>query len=111
MDSIEALKAATKQVLLAHARVPFSYGEIECKPVFDDERGSYLLSLVGWHDKKRIHGILCQIDLIGEKLWVQYDGTEEGIAIELVEAGVRKDQIVLGFKPPAIRPHTGFAAA
>ncbi len=40
----------------------------------------------------------------------QYDGTEHGLANELVEAGVPRDRIVLGFKPPEVRPYTGFAA-
>jgi hypothetical protein len=56
-----------------------------------------------------VHGAVIHIDLIGEKVWVQYDGTEEGVATELVEAGVPKESIVLGFRPPEIRPYTGFA--
>ncbi len=29
--------------------------------------------------------------------------------LELVEAGIPHESIVLGFRPPEIRPHTGFA--
>ncbi len=28
------------------------------------------------------------IDLLGDKVWVQYDGTEDGVATELVAAGI-----------------------
>ena len=35
---------------------------------------------------------------------------EEG-ADDLLDAGIQKDQIVLGFQPPDIRPYTEFAVA
>ncbi|NES01611.1 MAG: XisI protein [Okeania sp. SIO2F4] len=37
------------------------------------------------------------------------DGLEDGIANDLVNAGLPKSQIVLGFHPPEVRPHTEFA--
>nr|WP_287600910.1 element excision factor XisI family protein [Thiothrix sp.] len=36
--------------------------------------------------------------LIDGKIWIQYDGTEEGVATELLEACVPKDHIALGFR-------------
>jgi hypothetical protein len=54
---------------------------------------------------------LLHIDIIDSKLWIQHDGTEEGIAGELVAAGIPKEHIVLGFKPPEQRKHTEFAVA
>jgi hypothetical protein len=54
---------------------------------------------------------LVHIDIINGKMWIQRDGTEDGIANELVRAGVPKDRIVLGFRSPAIRKHTEFAVA
>lgn len=53
--------------------------------------------------------MVVHIDLIEDKVWIQYDGTEDGVAMELVEAGIPKENIVLGFRPPEIRPYTGFA--
>lgn len=44
-------------------------------------------------------------------LWIQLDGTEDGIAGDLLAAGIPKDRIVLGFKSPDSRQHTGFAVA
>lgn len=65
---------------------------------------------VGWRGSERIHGTLVHVDIAGGHIWIQYDGTERGIANELVESGVPRDRIVLAFKPPAMRPFTGFAA-
>ena len=41
----------------------------------------------------------------------KYDDTEEGVATDLLEAGVPKEDIVLGFRHPKVRQHTGFAVA
>jgi len=41
----------------------------------------------------------------------QRDGTEEGIAKELVKAGVPKNQIVLGFWSKELRKDSEFAIA
>jgi hypothetical protein len=43
------------------------------------------------------------------KIWIQQDGTEVGIANELVELGVPKQDIILGFDPPNMRKLSGFA--
>jgi len=43
------------------------------------------------------------------KIWIQQDGTELGIANELVELGVPKQDLILGFAPPNMRPLSDFA--
>ena len=62
----------------------------------------------GWDGDEYVHGAVIHIDLLGQKIWVQYDGTEEGVATDLVDAGVPKEDIVLGFRPPELRPYTEF---
>jgi hypothetical protein len=54
--------------------------------VFDREHDRYLLVETGWQNGYRIYGTLLHIDIIDTKLWIQHDGTEEGIAGELVAA-------------------------
>jgi hypothetical protein len=49
------------------------------------------------------------VDLIDGKFWIQRDGTERGIAQELLDTGVPKDRIVLAFRSPAKRQLTDFA--
>jgi len=66
---------------------------------------------VGWLNDRRVHSSLVHIDIINDKIWIQRDGTEHGIAKELVAAGIPKDRIVLAFHPPEIRPHTEYAVA
>ncbi len=42
------------------------------------------------------------------KIWIERDGTEIGVANELVEAGVPKQDIVLAFRAPYKRKFTEF---
>ncbi len=99
-----------ERVITEYARYPYAYGEIERQMVFDRARDHYLLLSVGW-DKRRIHGCLIHIDLIDGKCWIQRDGTESGIALDLEAAGIPKDHIVLAFRRPEIRPSSGYALA
>jgi hypothetical protein len=70
-----------------------------------------LLINIGWNKDRRIHGCLVHIDIINDKVWIQRDGTEEGIAVELEQKGIPKERIVLGFRPPEIRKYTDYAVA
>ena len=56
-----------------------------------------------------MYGVVLHVDIIDGKIWVQQDGTEAGIANQLVELGVPKQDIVLGFDPPMMRDLTDFA--
>ncbi|RMG69569.1 MAG: hypothetical protein D6722_10035 [Bacteroidetes bacterium] len=44
-------------------------------------------------------------------IWVQRDATEYGVANELVDLGVPREDIVLGFQAPFNRPYTDFVVA
>lgn len=112
MDTRLKYQSIVKQVLQNHAdyraTLPDSYTS---QPIFDDERGQYLVLDMGWHGDQYLHATPIHISLINDKVWVQYDDTEEGVVTDLMAAGVSKEDIVLGFRHPKIRQHTGFAVA
>jgi len=82
--------------------------EYEVQTLFDTERDHYQLLYVGWRGNKREFGCLLYLDVKHGKIWIQHDGTEVGIANQLVELGVPKQDIVLAFHEPEIRPFTEF---
>src|SRR5438067_770110 len=101
MAALDQLRNPVESTLTEHTRVPAAYGQIEFELVFDRVRDRYLLMLVGWdHRGHRVHGSLIHIDIIDGKVWIQRDGTEEGVANELLARGVAEDQIVLAWKSP-----------
>ena len=78
-------------------------------PVMDTTNDHYLLQEMGWDKNKRVYGTLVHLDIIGGKVWIQHDQTPEGIADDLLNAGISKTQIVLGFKSQERRLITEFA--
>lgn len=88
---------------------PLSVGDVQMEVIIAEDKGHYELMETGRIGEKRVHGSVLHFDIKGDKSWIQFDGTQDGVANELVAAGVPKDQIVLGFKGPALRPYTEFA--
>jgi hypothetical protein len=111
MDTLESYRQITEKILSEYATVPYAYGEIQTEVVFDRKNDRYLLMNVGWDGERRVHGCIIHIDIINNKLWIQRDGTEHGIAKDLTEAGIPKEHIVLGFREPELRQYTGYAVA
>ena len=108
MERIETYREIILQVLREHTEIPDDYHDIVDEIIVDREADRYLWMARGYQKHKRIHACIVRIDIIDGKLWIQQDNTE-GIAPELEQHGIPKEHIVLGFRPPEIRPHTGYA--
>jgi hypothetical protein len=111
MDQVEHYKQIITEILNAHAQIPYSHGEIERLAIQDEENDSYILMSVGWNKRQRVHSIVFHVRIRDGKIWVEDDWTEYGVANELVDAGVPKEDIVLAFHLPEERPYTEFAVA
>ncbi|MGH9755398.1 MAG: XisI protein [Blastocatellia bacterium] len=112
MDKIEEYRQIVRRILTEHTKIPFSNSNAQFETVFDREADRYLVMILGYeNDRRRVHGCLIHVDIIDGKIWIQRDGTEYGVGNELVDAGIPKDKIVLGFKSPEFRKYTEFAAA
>jgi hypothetical protein len=77
----------------------------------DKERNHYQLLSIGWQKSNFIYGAILHFDILDGKVWIQQNNTELFVADELIQRGVSREDIVLGFQPPAARKHTGFAVA
>ena len=111
MAKIDTYRAKIQQLITGYAQRLSSADNGEIETVFDTTNDHYLLLEAGWRGEERDYGRLIHLDIKGAKIWIQYDGTEIGIANELVAMGVPKQDIVLGFHSPFMRQHTEFAAA
>lgn len=109
MAPVSEYPAIIKRIIEAHAAIKPSYGDVEVETIFDEARGHYELVYAGWFKEERIHGPVVHVDLKGDKVWIQHDGTEDGIAEELMACGVPRERIVLGFQSPFMRKHGDFA--
>ena len=111
MDPLNDDRAIIRRILRPYADIRYAHGDIHNEVVFDDENARYLVMSHGRMGKKRVHGCLIHVEIVEGKIWIQRDGTEDGVADELVEAGIPKSRIVLGFWDPEARKLGDFAAA
>ena len=109
MDKIEFYSNIIQSLLTDYAAIPIANGSIDCYTVFDTKQHHYQVMNVGWDGHRRVYGCSLHLDIQGEKIWVQENMTEMRIAQRLVELGVEKDDIVLGFQAPEIRQYTDYA--
>jgi hypothetical protein len=111
MDTITYYKQQVHDLFARYAKLKPSHGQIDTELIVDWDKGHFEVLHVGWDGQRQVHGVLLHVDIIGDKIWIQHDGTSPGIAEELVEAGIPHESIVLGFRPAHVRQHTGFAVA
>ncbi len=85
---------------------------IKVQLILDENHGQFLLYQNDWRNERRMYGAILHLEVTpAGKIWLHHDGTDLVIAESLLEAGVPKEDIVLGFRAPVVRPDTGFAVA
>jgi hypothetical protein len=111
-ETLNEWRQTIKKILRELASIPYpEVVSLTSRTVFDEAADVYLVVVEGWEDVRRLHGCLVHVEIKDDKIWIQLDGTEDGIAGDLLAAGIPKDRIVLGFKSPRSRRLTGFAVA
>jgi hypothetical protein len=88
-----------EKALTEYAAIPFSHGRVTVQAIFDRVSDHYLLMLVGADGRRRVHGCLVHVDIVGSDVVIQRDGTERGMAPILAKAGIAPERIVLAFHP------------
>lgn len=113
MEKVTTYKQLIKRIMLEYERLYNlqTVPGVEEVVVIDEERGQYLLLSIGWEDKKRVRRTTLHVRLHNDKIWIEEDWTEHGIATDLLKAGVPNHDIVLAFHPPDMRELTEFAVA
>ena len=101
MDTTALFRDIVKQTILQYARFRPSHGDIRLDVVFDEVRDRYALMQVGWDRGRRVSGDVIYVTLHDEKVFIEYDGIEHGIADALIARGIPEDRCVLAFLPEA----------
>ncbi len=109
MDKLNTYRNIVRSILKEYLNIQYANADIRNRAAFDIETDEYLIISEGWSEKQHLHSCLIHIEIINGQVWIQCDNTEEGVASVLVEAGIPKSDIILGFKEPLIRQYTGFA--
>lgn len=105
MDRIKKYQSLIKKILSDYVELDRKQPTqgVEYLLIADDERGHYFWLNLGWKNGKRINAETIYIRLSEDKISIETDWTENGIAEDLIAAGVPEEDIILAFQPPNIR--------
>lgn len=113
VTKIEHYRHLIMKIMTDYANVPAlnPSADKETLLVFDEKHDHYFLHRIGWEGPKRVWNTTLYVRLRDGKFYIEIDWTEQGIATDLLAAAVPKEDIVLAFHHPAMRPYTEFAIA
>lgn len=113
MDKLTEYRTIVRHILGEYADLlnKTSLSDLETEVIADEQSDNYMLLKVGWTEQGHARNPTLYIRLRNNKIWIEQDWTEEGIATDLLEAGVPNEDIVLAFHPPEMRQYTEFAVA
>ena len=111
MEKIEKYQQVIKGILDEFIATMSANLEEEVFLVEDKINKNYLIYHNAWRQSSRSYGCILHVRIKNEKVYVEYDGTDQAFADIFVAAGIPKEDIVLAFHAPAKRPYTGFAVA
>ncbi|MEM9219055.1 MAG: XisI protein [Cyanobacteria bacterium P01_F01_bin.150] len=111
MAKLEQVRKIVQQLLGNYAAYSKDDQNVDTELILDTIRDHYQLVHVGWINDRRIYGCILHLDIKDGKVWLQHNGTESDIAAELVEMGIPKTNIVIGFHSPFKRQFTEYAVS
>ena len=113
MDKVTKYKKIVREIIDSF-KPKVSPPYLEVFLIKEDIDGHYIVMSDGWlNDDFRHYGFSVHIQIKEDgKIWMREDTTTDPpITTRLLEAGVPKEDIVLAFHSPIMRPDTGFAVA
>jgi hypothetical protein len=111
MDKLDHYRACIQALLEQYAQVGTRNEAVENELFFDTVRDHYQLMRVGWNGLSRVYHTVLHFDIKGDKIWLQQNMTDVDVGQELIDAGIPKEDIVLGLHPAYKRPYTGYGVA
>jgi hypothetical protein len=112
MDKVKKYQEILTSYLKKQAGIkPVNMPNIDSYAIIDKENNHFQLLQSGWQDHDYIFTVVYHFDIKNGKVWFQRNITDKDVVDELMEMGIDKNDIVLGFRDPLIRPYTGFAVS
>jgi len=112
MDRVNNYRQIIQSIFKKYAQLFNHQPEgVDVLAICDENIDAYAIVNVGWDGDERTNTTSVLMRIVEGKIWVEADWTMYGFVEELLDAGVPKEDIVLAFHPPKMRPYTEFAVA
>lgn len=111
MDKLIEYPKLIKRILTEYVELSNRHPnlDIETFLIIDEAKAHYIWMNLGWQNGERVTGMTVYVRIQNGKFWIEEDWTEDGIATDLIRAGVPREDIVLAFHEPKMRQYTDFA--
>jgi XisI protein len=109
MDKLEQYRQIVREVIHHYTNITSSQNGVESIAVCDVDSDNYMVVDIGWGNAGRVHSMPIHLRIKNGKIWLEWDGTDQEIALKLLDAGVPKTDIVLAFYRPERRKITEFS--
>jgi hypothetical protein len=113
MVALKKYQKAILTILEDFVSTPYSHSPtVEKQLIADVKRNRYQAIVCGWESEEQfVCTTFLHFEIKNGKIWIQQNWTERLVATELVEQGVPKSKIVLGYLPPIGREISGYAVS
>lgn len=101
LDYGSILQITLREATIAQPRLQ----AIQIYPVCDVESGHFLILATGWDKQEWIHTILFHARLADDRITIEEDNFEEGLANALVAAGIPADHVQTSSRLSPIEPY------
>jgi hypothetical protein len=89
---LEQWREILEKILKYYASLPYRYGNVTNQVIVSRDllaaalrdRNHFMLVHEGWENHRRIYGTITHAKIRDGKIWIHYDGIEDGITDELV---------------------------
>ncbi len=110
MDKLAHYRVLLEEILHLDEITDLADSSAETRVIIDPKTDNYQLMRIGWEgNSKRVYHCYIHASLRNQKIWIEQDFTEPGLALQLLERGVPSEDIVLAFQAPLNRSLSGFA--
>jgi hypothetical protein len=105
MDTIATYRDVIKHIIQTYLDdIPPIEG-METIALCDETSDNYMVLNIGWQYPQRIYHALFHLRIKEHTIWIEQDGTEEGVVTLLLEAGIPAEAIEMGYQPVEMRPY------
>ena len=95
MDKLAKYRKIVKRIVDHYGQFQASVGDIQTYAICNEKTDNYLLLDVGWQPNgRRQHAMPLHIRIKDSKVWLEWDGTDQEIAQQLIDAGIAEDDII-----------------
>lgn len=110
-DKLNHYRQILQRVIEMHAEMDCEPANTESLPICDLVHDNFLLMDISGEGKARKGYVVIHLRIKNGKVRVEHDGIEYGIAQDLIEAGIPKEDIVFTFYKKDVTPTAELIAA